>query len=213
MATKQVTPDFILVMDWETTGADWDKDSHIDYQGIAFGAIVAKADTFEAVDELYCEIKFNDKKWQWTDSAEKIHGLSREHLAEHGMSQEDAAAALLELILKYWGPDGKVMFLGHNPRFDIGFTRQLLNEVGVEFSDKRHADPSAEVLIELHHVVLDSSALGFITTGLFKSDLLFEKMGFEKRGDHNALQDAHMTLGTCATIRALVEAGETVLNG
>lgn len=197
----QQTPQFGLCIDWETSGADFGKDSSKRYQGLSFGAIVFKTEDFSIVEEMYREIKFDGSKWEWTDDAVKIHGLTQEYLEKHGVSQEDAAVDLAELILKYWGPDGKVMFLGHNPEFDIRFTNQLMNQVEIEFSVEKKTDFTS--WIQLHHVVLDTSAAGFITTGIFKSDLLFEKMGFKERGDHNALQDARQTVQTCAILRAI----------
>lgn len=205
---KQQKSAFGICIDWETTGATWGGDSSIDYQGISFGAIIFDTETFEGIEELYLEIKYNPDKWKWSEEAEKIHGKTREHLAEHGVSQEDAAAALIELILKYFGPDGKVMILGHNVEFDRRFTNQLLNSVEFEFSTERVNKSFTQ--IQVHHVMLDTSSLGFITLGLYKSDLLFESMGYEPRGDHNALDDARMTLGTAKTIRELTKIG---LNG
>jgi DNA polymerase III epsilon subunit-like protein len=203
LATKQVTPEFGLCVDWETSGAAWGKDSSIEYQGIQIGIIVFRTKDFSPVEKLKIDIKFDASKYKWSPEAEKIHGLTREYLEENGFTQEEAAGALLELILKYWGPDNKVMFLGHNPEFDRRFTNQLTMTVGIEFSVERTTN--SEGWIQMHHVVLDTSALGFITMGLFKSDLLFEAMGFNERGQHDALQDASQTLETCAVVRMLVK--------
>lgn len=199
--TKQVTPEFGLCCDWETSGATWGGDSSKEFQGIQVGFIVFRTKDFSPVKTLKFDIKFDETKYKWSEEAEKIHGLSREYLEQNGVAQEEAAAALLELILEFWGPDGKVMFLGHNPTFDLRFTNQLCMSVGVEFSIERHTN--SDVWIQVHHVLLDTSALGFITLGLFKSDLLFEALGFSERGDHDALQDAQQTLETCATMRLL----------
>ena len=205
--TTQPPQKYGLCIDWETSGVNWGGDSSKDYQGLAFGAIVFETDTFEPVEKLYLEIKYDDTKWKWSEDAERIHGLSREYLEANGISQEDAATQLLELILKYFGPDSKVMLLGHNPEFDRRFTNQLLNSVEFEFSvEKQNPDFTQ---IQLHHVMLDTSSLGFITLGLYKSDLLFEKIGFPERGMHNALQDAEQTLQTCQIIRSLVQLGLT----
>lgn len=199
----QQTPKFGLCIDWETSGSTWGGDSSIEHQGIAFGAIVFNTEDFSPVEKLYMMVKFNASKYKWTEQAEQIHGLSQEHLEKNGVAQEDAAVALGELILKYWGPDSKVMFLGHNPQFDLRFTNQLMKSIGIEFSVEKQTD--LESWIQVHHVVLDTSATGFITFGLFKSDLLFEKIGFEERGEHNALTDAEQTLETCAAIRQLIK--------
>lgn len=199
--TKQQTPKYILCMDWETSGAAWGGDSSKEYQGLSFGAIVVDAQTYDEVETLYLEIKFDGTKFKWTDGAEKIHGMSREYLEQNGVSQEDAAVALAELILKYWGPDEKVMFMGHNAEFDRRFTNQLLNQIEIEFAVERQTQFTSWV--QLHHVIIDTSPIGFVNFGLFKSDLLFELMGYEARGDHNALDDARMTVGVCRTIRQL----------
>jgi DNA polymerase III epsilon subunit-like protein len=205
---KQIDFQFALCIDWETSGADFGKDSSLTYQGLSFGAIVFNAKTLEPIEKMYVEIKFDETKWTWTEGAARIHGLTREYLDANGITQEDAAIKLAELILRYWGTDSKVLFLGHNPEFDRRFTNQLLNQIGIEFS----VEPSGtfESRIEVFHVVLDTSALGFIAFGLYKSDLLFAKIGFEERGDHNSMTDAEMTLMTCKAVRELVSAG---LNG
>lgn len=201
---KQVTPEFGLCIDWETSGAAFGKDSSKFFQGISFGAIVFRTADFSVVEELYCMVKFDESKWQWSDEAQKIHGLTREKLEAEGFTAEEAAGALAELILKYFG-NTKVMFLGHNPEFDRRFTNQLLLNIDVEFSTERVTDSAG--WIEVHHVLLDTSALGMITLGLFKSDLLFDRLGFAERGEHNALTDARQTLETCAAIRQLVQLG------
>lgn len=200
---KQITPDFGLCIDWETSGATWGGDSSKEYQGLSFGAVIFKTNTFEVVETLYREIKFKPDQYKWSEEAAAIHGLTQHYLAKSGITQEEAAQDLLELILKYFGTS-KVMFLGHNPEFDRRFTNQLTKTVGIEFSVEKTEQP-CDGRIEVHHVVLDTSALGFITMGLFKSDLLFDAMGFEERGEHNALDDALMTVGTCERIRLLVK--------
>src|SRR5271167_969745 len=116
--TTQQTPEFGLAIDWETSGAIFGGDSSKDHQGLSFGAIVFRTKNFEPVAKLYRLIKFNEK-YTWTEGAQKIHGLTKEYLEQNGISQEDAATDLLEMILKYFGPDSRVMILGHNPDFDI----------------------------------------------------------------------------------------------
>ena len=199
--TTQQTPKYVLCIDWETSGAVWGGDSSKVYQGLSVGAIVADASTFEEIETVYLEIKYDESKFKWSDEAAAIHGMSKEYLEANGVSQVDAAIVLAELILKYWGPKDKVMFMGHNAEFDRRFTNQLLNSIEIEFAVEQQTTFSSWV--QLHHVIIDTSPLGFVNFGLFKSDLLFELMGNEERGDHNALDDARMTLGVCKTIRQL----------
>jgi DNA polymerase III epsilon subunit-like protein len=202
MATKQQTPRFGLAIDWETSGAVWGSDSSKEYQGLSFGAVVFNTSDFSPVEELYRVIKFKPDTYKWSAEAQAIHGMSKELLEEQGVSQEDAAVDLAELILKYWGAASKVMLLGHNVEFDRRFTNQLLNSIEIEFSVEKETQlPS---WIQLHHVVLDTAALGFCTLGIFKSDLLFERIGFDARGAHNALDDIRMTLHSAATIKQLI---------
>lgn len=205
--TKQKTPQFGLCLDWETSGSAWGDDSSKEYQGISFGAIIFDTSNFQPIKKLYQVIKFDETRYKWSEEAEKVHGLSREFLEKNGVSQEEAAINLLELLSEFFA-GSKVMFLGHNCEFDIRFTKQLLDIVEVEFSLENSG--KYDTHIHLHHVVLNTSQLGFITLGLYKSDLLFDAMGFEKREEHNALNDAEMTLQTCANIRFLME---TALNG
>ena len=211
-STKDKLPQFGVCIDWETSGSTWGGDSSIEHQGVSIGAIVFKVDSFEEVASIYREIKFDADKYTWSMGAEKIHGLSREHLETNGVSAEDAATDLLELILHYIGPGEKVMFLGHNAGFDISFTNQLLRTVGFEIGHIQQ-DPAA-TFIQLHHVVLDTSSTGLIALSTYRSNSLFELMGFDKRGAHCSLDDARMTLQTAAGIRQLAAIGlQTITEG
>ena len=181
----------ILVIDFETTGSSFKtyEETFKEYQGIAFGAIVADSQTFEPIETLYREIKF-DPKYNWSAEAEAIHGLSREHLEMNGVTSEEAATDLAGMIYNHFYT-GKVAFLGHNTQFDIAATRQLLGPY--------------EVMPEIHHVVLDTSPLGFITIGEYKSDKVFDFFTGETRGKHNALDDAFKCLTTVRNIRAIID--------
>lgn len=177
-------PKHILVIDWETSGAEFGVDVEIiasKYQGISFGAIIADFNTLEEVESVYCEVKFNDAAYIWSPEAEAIHGKSREMLLADGLSSEGAAEVLANLIVRYWGFESLVIFAGHNPYFDIAFTKQLLGPFGV--------------MPKLHHVVLDTSALGMILIGKHRSDDVFDLLGgIQKRKEHNALDDARACL-------------------
>jgi DNA polymerase III epsilon subunit-like protein len=182
---------YILVLDTETSGSSFGsyEETFSQYQAISFGAVIATSDTFEPVKELYFKVKFDGKKYQWTPEAEKIHGITREELEETGLENEEAAAMLAEFILDNFGT-GKVMFLGHNPWFDIEAMRQLLGPHGV--------------MPDLHHVVLDTSALGFITVGKYRSNDVFELFLGGRSEKHNALDDAKMTLTIARSVREIM---------
>lgn len=182
---------YILVCDTETTGSTFDEyyKTFQRFQAISFGLIVANSETFEPVAKKQVFVKFDESKYEWTDGAEKIHGISRDKLQEVGLENEDAAAEIAEFILTYFGT-GKVMFAGHNPWFDIEAMRQLL-------------EPH-KVMPDLHHVVLDTSALGFVTCGKYRSNDLFEFFIGGRSEKHDALDDAEMTLTVLRSIRQIV---------
>jgi DNA polymerase III epsilon subunit-like protein len=183
-----------LLIDWETTGSNFGGDSSIDYQGITFGAVVFDTTTFEEVDALYRELHFDDSKYKWTDGAEKIHGKSREYLAEHGVPREEALADLMELILKYWAPGSKILVAGHNVSFDNDFTTQLFRDFGLDES------------LKFHHVVVDTSGISFVCIGEYKSDAVFKILGgLGDRGAHNALEDSRATLAVLRTVRQVFD--------
>lgn len=184
---------FFLCIDWETSGSTFDtyQNTFKEYQGISFGAVVVNSETLEPVKTLYREIQFDEEKYKWSSEAEAIHGLSKEHLKDNGVTAEEAATDLAGLIFDHFGT-GKVMFLGHNTQFDIEATKQLL----VPF----------KVMPEIFHVVLDTSPAGFITIGEYKSNKVFEFFTGNVREAHNALDDALMTVETVKNMRALMSA-------
>jgi oligoribonuclease (3'-5' exoribonuclease) len=186
MATKLAIPKFGLAIDWETSGYSL-PDYAAKHQGISFGAVVFDLSSLTCVDELYCEVKFNPK-YQWSDEAERIHGLSRDYLEKNGVTQEDAALQLGSLVLKYFG-DGKVMLLGHRVWFDESFTNQLMDVANLQLT----YDP----------IRLDSAAVGVLFLEMQRSDDIFDAMGLPKRAAHNALEDVIYTIEAIRKIKAI----------
>lgn len=186
----------ILVVDIETTGSTFGsyEETFSRYQAISFGAIVARSDTFEEVASLSFLVKY-DPRYEWSEEAQKIHGLTKERLEAEGLTNEEAAVELAEFILNHFGT-GKVMFANHNPWFDIEGMRQLLGPFNV--------------MPDLHHVVLDTSALGFVTIGQYRSNDVFPFFNGERAEVHDALDDARMALGVLRGIREVVN---SVLDG
>lgn len=184
---------FGLAVDWETTGSNFGGDSTVDYQGIAYGAVIFDTETFEPVKTLYRELHFDESKYKWTEGAEKIHGLSREHLQLHGVPREEGLADLLELIAEFIGTESKILFLGHNVDFDIDFTNQLASDFGIK--------------LKIHHVKIDTSGMAFAMIGEYKSDKVFAFFEGEERAEqHNALDDCLMALNAVKCMKALVQA-------
>lgn len=187
---------YAVVMDWETSGSDFGGDSSVSYQGIAFGVVICDTEKWEEVDSLYREVYFDTAKYRWSEDAEKIHGLTQSHLATHGMSREDALGDLIELFLKYFAPGSKILMVGHNVWFDNDFTTQLFRDHGL-----------LDVL-KIHHVNVDTSGLAFALIGEYKSDVVFELLGgIDKRGCHNALDDARACLASLRNVKQIFQIG------
>lgn len=170
-------PKFGLAIDFETSGYSLPNYA-AKHQGISFGVIIFDIQTFEEVDHLYREVKF-DTAYEWNSGAEAIHGLSQEHLNTHGVEMCDAALELGELILKYFG-DTEIVLLGHRVQFDEAFLNQLMASIDVE--------------LRYHSIRLDSAALSLALMYKTSSDHIFDALGFEARKEHNSFEDIKMTL-------------------
>ena len=196
----------LLAIDCETTGLCFGSDNPVydpktgeRHQMVSIGLIVADSETFKPVEELYLEIKWNDASKTQRKSnpefgvkAEAIHGLTRRYLEDNAISEEEAVVKMGEMILKYWGPTVSIRKLGHNVHlFDLQFLRDIFQRHGIELSfGNRH---------------YDTNSGGFMTFGTWTSDDLFEAVGFEARGDHNALDDARMALESARIIKLLFQ--------
>lgn len=195
---KRPEMDYILGMDCETTGINFDSyQPSKGHQAISWGFLVIDARTLEIIEELYFEIKWNDEMKAkrkenpyFSDKAEGIHGLTYDYLEENGIEEEEAARQIASLIYKYWGPNNTISSLGANTvKFDMDFFMSLLNKFGI--------DPR----IAARHV--DSHSIGFATVGSFSTDEFFTTMGLEKRKKHNSLEDVKMTLEAIRRVRVI----------
>jgi oligoribonuclease (3'-5' exoribonuclease) len=184
---------YILAVDCETTGLCYGSSPVTDgvehYQTVSWGVIVLNADDLSEVERDYFEIKWNGSS-NWAKRAEEVHGLSKKHLAEHGMTEEEAAIRMATLILKYWGPNQPVMVAGHNvATFDLLFLKDLLH---------KH-----ELFVKFGNRYLDSFSASFATVGTYNSDDMFELFGCKERKAHNAMEDIEFTVKCLRMIRKL----------
>ena len=184
---------YILAFDLETTGLvrgehpcrDYKTDEC--YQIVSGGFIVADSHTLKPIEKLYVEIKWN-RESIWAKGAERVHGLSVEYLDENGLTEEEAVLEIGKFILKYFGPKDYVNVLGHNiGTFDVPFLRDLFGRF--------------DVPLNISHRFADTNAIGFCALETYTSDELFEVLGFEKRSEHNALDDAEYALRAARVIR------------
>lgn len=178
---------YVLGMDCETSGLFFSKDVDRNYpdpsynpitkehfQSVSWGLIVFDPSSLKLIDELYVKIKWNGES-NWSLEAERVHGLSRKHLEETGMSEEEAAVTIGEFIFKYWSPSDPICTMGHNVMtFDHHYFRRLMNKFGImpKFGN-RH---------------IDTNSIGMAVFDTDTSDELFELIGVV-REQHNALED------------------------
>lgn len=186
----------LLALDCETSGLVYNSDDpSFDsktgeyFQAVSWGLVVVDAESLKKIEELYLEIKW-DGKSQWNPKAEAIHGLSKAHLAKHGMDRQDAVEAIGNLIINHWGPSIPICILGHNPSFDLAFLKRDMRSEGIElrFGSKR----------------IDTNSIGFTVFGTHNSDDLFDLVGIKRDpNNHNALDDARGALEVVRRTRAL----------
>lgn len=116
----------------------------------------------------------------WSPEAERVHGITQASLHQKPHPQM-IAQGLIPMLKRHWVGE-KIIFAGHNPWFDMYFTKQFLWFAGV----------SNEVRMD--HRMLDSGTLGFSTLGTTSSDDLFLATSGSRRGKHDALEDAKLTV-------------------
>lgn len=183
--------DKVLAIDCETTGINFDGDDVTKgYQSIAWGVIVADALTFDPIEKVYVEIKW-DGVSKWDTGAEKIHGLSKEHLEKNGMDSEEAVEHIVSMMYTHFTIDEPIVLLGQNVgRFDLPFFRKLLLSQGIP--------------AKFAYRTLDTFALGYGMVRAHNSDELFEILGIKRPTPHNALSDAEASLKSYKVLNKLV---------
>lgn len=177
----------ILAMDCETSGLNFssakslsDKSPIHGYQAVSWGMIATNL-SYEPLDELYVEIKWNGEA-KWDARAEAIHGLSKEYLEENGLDEEDALVEIIEFFMKNFDLKKPIYCLGHNvASFDVPVLKSLFF---------RHEIPG----IRFGHRHFDTFSLGVGTVGTLDSNALFKRVGLPERTDHNSLEDARYAL-------------------
>jgi DNA polymerase III epsilon subunit-like protein len=196
---------YMLVVDAETSGLAFNSDdpSHDivtgkTYQSVSWGMLVVDVTTLKVIESLYVEIKW-DGTSTWDKKAQAVHGLTIQHLEEHGVTPEEAVVQIASLVLKYWGPENPVCLAGHNVgAFDMWFLKRLLraHNIHIKFGSR----------------VVDTNSIGIAVYNLYNSDDLFTRAGVPQRDptQHNALDDAAAALRVIRKVRALGKLEGTV---
>jgi oligoribonuclease (3'-5' exoribonuclease) len=179
----------ILAIDCETSGINFNGNPSQGYQAVSWGMLIIDADTYDTLDELYIEIKWNGEA-EWNEKAEKIHGLSKEYLEANGMSEEDALLKIINFITPYFPPGTPVNLLGHNVHlFDKCFLEDLFHRFGMELKTRqRH---------------IDSFSVFQAVVGAYDSDEAFGFLMGDERDEHNSLEDIRLTVNSLKIIKEL----------
>jgi oligoribonuclease (3'-5' exoribonuclease) len=179
-----------FAVDCETSGINFTSNDITEgYQSIAWGVIAVDAKTFNPIDKIYLEIKW-DGVSEWSNQAERVHGLTKSHLEENGVDKSVAADTLIQFIYDHIEPEDSIILLGQNvARFHLPFLRKLFEEHGysVKFSQRQ----------------IDSFTIGFVTLDCLNSDHLFQTLGVKRKPSHNALSDAEAFLKSVRLIRKI----------
>lgn len=188
----------VLFIDVETSGYDqsnmMDRSGNGKYQMVSLGAVVASATTLKELDHFYIEFQYMDK-CVWSPSAERIHGLTQEYLAENGVDYESGFATFCEFLVKHFDPSRAITLGGHNvSTFDRHFMIRFFE----------HNDAA----IQLSGHAVDSYTLGKVLLNCNNSNELFEQVGID-RDTHNALEDARASLKAARLVKKLYD---TALN-
>jgi hypothetical protein len=179
-----------LALDCETSGINYDQSKPVNekYQSVSWGFVVSDMKTMKPIDTLYVEVKWNGVS-VWSNKAEKVHGLSREHLEAHGLSEEDAAAKIAQFIATHFDIEETIITMGHNVgTFDLHFLRDLLYKFGWEFL--------------FSHRCIDTFSLGVVLLDTYDSQTMFDFLQIKRGKVHNALDDA---LGELESARKMQE--------
>jgi len=159
------------------------------YQSVSWGLIVCDMTTMQMVDKLYVEIKW-DGESLWDAKAEKVHGLTKDHLEKHGKSEEDAACDIYDFIIKWW-PDPKIAIstMGHNiASFDHWYFRRLMTKFNL--------------MPTLGNRVIDTNTIGIVCYDAYTSNELYGLVGVQ-RNAHNALEDIKASWKVIKTTRSI----------
>lgn len=151
-------------------------------QVVSGGFIVADINTFLPIASLYIEVKW-DGISVWHDGAFKVHGLSKQHLDDNGLTEEDAVLKIGEFLMEHFDCSRAIQLLGHNvASFDVHFLYDMFARQGVQ--------------LNISNRIVDTYSLGEVMLGAKSSDQLFWEMGLPNRDPamHNALTDAEHAL-------------------
>ncbi len=179
-------PEFFLACDTETSGIiipGTEKQGQKPSQCLSIAACIVNTRTLEEKASFNSTIQFDESRFDWSNKAQEIHGLSQESLAS-----SPTMVAVAQNLKEFGVVTGaSILFLGHNPNFDKAFLTQVMAEIGEE--------------VEFHYRAIDTFTLGYAAFGLQNSDEQFEFLGVDRSAGHNALEDIRLSLSMLRFVR------------
>lgn len=187
---------YILAADCETSGIashcddpSYNPNTKEEYQAVSWGFVIVDADTFKPVEKLYLEVRFDESKHTWDSRTSAIHGFTKEYLKKNGLSHEEAATQIANLIVKYFGPTTPICFMAHNANFDLCFLKRFMRSQGIE--------------LNFANRIIDTNGIAYAVFTTFNSDDFFDAAGLPERKQHNALEDVEYIVEAVRRVRLI----------
>ncbi|HLO90314.1 MAG TPA: 3'-5' exonuclease [Lentimicrobium sp.] len=177
-----------LVVDLEMSGPDAGY-----HEIIQVGAILLN-DNWSELGRFLTNV-YPENEEAFTSSAEKVHGLSLDDLAEAPMIYEvleDFDAWIRKMLKRKDGDLRDVIICGQSVIHDVNFLKFAYRDENMEW-------PFSNKLIDLHTIafftykIMEANSMSIPKSLSLKAISSF--FGFEREGDtHNALEDCHLTM-------------------
>lgn len=177
----------ILCVDVETSGIAfngrtpvYDESSKEQYAVIQLAAVLLHKTSLREVSSFSRFIRFNSKIFNWSISAQNVHGKSIPFLDKNGVEEKEAAYEFFQWLDSNDIDCFKPIFLmGHNVRsFDAFFLKDMFDRHSLRLQFAARTFDSAALC--LLHDVDDSTEL-------------FKKLGIVRGNNHDALEDVRAT--------------------
>lgn len=163
------------------------------YDMISLGAVVVAADPTSGKltcgETFYAEIKPQAPRFDARTIP--IHGLTPEHLQEHGLPRRDFALALAKWVTDQTRPGTKPTFVGHNAPFDWSFVAWVYaaEELDNPFGYKALCTKSLSAgALHLHWLDSNKEVLSELLS------LPDEDHGQKHRADYDAMYQAQILI-------------------
>ena len=169
-------PTLLLASDVESSDLNPDTPSRgasLPGQCLSIAVQLLDTNTLEEKARFYRKIRFDPSRFNWSEGAASVHGMTIEEL-QNEPTMADVARELWAFLEKHMGENPKILFAAHNPNFDTAFFRQVMGEINIS--------------PKLIYRQVDAFTAGYVVFGLEESDQQVDFLD-RSRGDHDAMED------------------------